>query len=472
MSETLELYNTIERKIVPFIPLSNQLVKIYACGPTVYNYAHIGNLRTYINQDLLVRALKFNGFKIKHVINITDVGHLTSDEDSGDDKMELSAAKEGATIWEVAQKYTDAFMNDFQELNITKPTLWSKATDHIDEQIELVKRLEEAGLAYKIENDGIYYDTFKFKDYNRLGGQNLEELKAGARINFTEGKKNISDFALWKVSPQNKKRLMQWPSPWGMGFPGWHIECSAMALKHLGEEIDIHCGGVDHIKIHHSNEIAQVEPLTKKRWVRYWMHSEFLIDQSGKMSKSTGEFLTLSLLKSKGYLPLAYRFYCLGSHYRSKLNFSYESLDAAQQGYIGLIAKLRRLMAESKDLQVENEKLIAIRGKIKKIINNDLNSSETLAYLFTLLKDYSVNASTKIASLDVFDALLGLDLVESLKKIEKIEKVPEEVRQLVLERSKAKSEKNFVRADSIRLKIKELGYLIEDRKEGIKIKKG
>ena len=460
----------MERKIVPFIPLNDQLVKIYACGPTVYNYAHIGNLRTYINEDLLVRALKFNGFKIKHVINITDVGHLTSDDDSGDDKMELSAAKEGTTIWKIAQIYTDAFMRDFKELNISQPTVWSKATDHIQEQIDLVKRLEEIGLTYQIENDGIYYDTSKFKEYGKLGGQNLDELKAGARISFADGKKNIADFALWKFSPKDKKRLMEWDSPWGSGFPGWHIECSAMALKYLGEEIDFHCGGVDHIKVHHSNEIAQVEPLSKKQWVRYWMHSEFLIEKDGKMSKSKGEFLTISLLKKKGYLPLAYRFYCLSSHYRSKLNFSFAALDGSAQGYLGLLSKIQTIKEESSKYKINEEHVSRIEEKIRTIINNDLNSSETLAYLFIFLKESSYNSATKFASIKFFDEVLGLDLLKTLEKDTQSE-IPEVILELVEERRIAKCNKNYSRADEIRKEILKLGYLVEDSKEGVRIKR-
>ena len=460
----------MERKIVPFIPLNNQLVTIYACGPTVYNYAHIGNLRTYINEDLLVRALKFNGFTIKHVINITDIGHLTNDEDSGDDKMELSAVKEGTTIWEIAQRYTDAFMSDFQELNISQPTLWSKATDHIQEQIDLVKRLEKLGLTYRIENDGIYYDTSKIKDYGKLGGQNLDELKAGARISFVDGKKNIADFALWKFTPKDKKRLMEWVSPWGKGFPGWHIECSAMALKYLGEQIDIHAGGVDHIKVHHSNEIAQVEPLTKKQWVRYWMHSEFLIEKDGKMSKSKGEFLTISLLKKKGYDSLAYRFYCLGSHYRSKLNFSFEALDGAAQGYLGLLSKIKKLKVKAAQQQASETDLKVICEKIREIISNDLNSSETLAYLFLLLKDEAYDSATKLASIKYFDEVLGLELLKTQEEKKKDE-IPQKILELSEERKSAKAKKNFSRADEIRNQIFKLGYIVEDSKDGIRIKK-
>lgn len=470
MASQLKLFNTMDRKIIPFVPLHDPVVKIYACGPTVYNYAHIGNLRTYINEDLLVRALRFNGFGVKHVINITDVGHLTSDEDSGDDKMEVSAAKEGISIWDIAKRYTEAFMKDFNALNLTPPTLWSRATDHIKEQIELVKRLEDLGLTYQIEDDGIYYDTSKFKDYGKLGGQNLDELKAGARVSFTDGKKNIADFALWKFSPKDKTRLMEWESPWGKGFPGWHIECSAMAMKYLGEEIDIHCGGVDHVKVHHSNEIAQVEPLTKKQWVRYWMHSEFLIEKDGKMSKSKGEFLTISLLQEKGYPPLAYRFYCLGSHYRSKLNFSFSALDSAVQGYIGLRAKVQKLKEESGQSMINDEHLGQIKERIREIINNDLNSSETLAYLFIILKDESYTPATKFASIKFFDEVLGLDLLAGLEqKLD--EEIPAAVLALSKERISAKAQKDFSRADQLRKEIVELGYLIEDTKEGVKIKK-
>ncbi|MBF0205373.1 MAG: cysteine--tRNA ligase [Oligoflexia bacterium] len=474
--QSLQLYNTLNRKIEPFTPLNpnSNVIKMYTCGPTVYNFAHIGNLRTYINEDTLRRCLEFNQFQVQHVMNITDVGHLTSDEDSGDDKMELGAQREGLSIWEMAQKFTDAFVNDITELHILPPKIWCKATEHINEQIELIKKLEAKGLTYPIE-DGIYYDTSKFPTYGKLGGQSLDELKGGARIGVTHGKRNITDFALWKFSPSNKKRLMEWDSPWGKGFPGWHIECSAMALKYLGDEIDIHCGGIDHVKVHHTNEIAQVEPITGKSWVRFWFHPEFLIekDKEGteeKMSKSKGEFLTLSLLKNKGYHPLDYRYYALNSHYRSKLNFSYAALDGAKQGRHNLIKLITELpLTELGQQPTEKSTLL-------NIINKDLNTPELLAYLWSTLKNLRLSPSQKCAMLPDIDALTGLNLIESAKefaeqKLSLEQNIPAEILQLAEDRLLAKKNREFQKADQLREEVKTKGYKIIDEKDKYKIEK-
>ena len=340
----IKLYNTMTRQVELFTPINKGEVSIYTCGPTVYHFAHIGNLRTYVSQDIMKRMFIANGYKVHHIMNITDVGHLTSDGDTGEDKMEKGSRREGKSVWDIAKYYTDIFMSDVGNLNILPPTKYTPATQYIQEQIELVKKLEDLGYTYKIENDGIYYDTSKFKDYGKLGGQSLEELKAGARVEFSSQKRNLSDFALWKFSPLNEKRQMEWDSPWGIGFPGWHIECSAMCLSEIGDKLDIHSGGVDHIKVHHTNEIAQVEPVIGHQWVNYWVHMEFLNDLSGKMSKSKGEFLTLSLLKEKGYSPLIYRYFLLLASYRTQLNFSYELLDGAKNGYENIIRKVAEII--------------------------------------------------------------------------------------------------------------------------------
>ena len=323
------LYNTLTKGIERFVPIKKGHVGMYCCGPTVYDFAHIGNLRTYICEDLLKRTLKYEGYEVTHVMNITDVGHLTSDADTGLDKIEKSAEEQKKSAWEISKMYTDFFLQDIKKLNIESPTILCKATDNINEMIILVKRLEEKGFTYRID-DGIYYDTSKFKDYGKLAGMSFDELnkslKAGARVEFNPQKRNITDFALWKFSPKDKKRQMEWPSPWGVGFPGWHIECSAMSMKYLGEHFDIHCGGVDHIPIHHTNEIAQSEGATGKKFVNYWFHVEFLLVNGRKMSKSLKNFYTLRDLEKMGFDPLSFRLMVIDSHYRDKIDFTLEKL--------------------------------------------------------------------------------------------------------------------------------------------------
>lgn len=463
---TIKIYNTLGREILPFSPLNPKWVGIYACGPTVYNYAHIGNLRTYLNEDSLRRMIEYSGLKVKHVMNITDVGHLVSDEDEGDDKMELSAQKEKLSIWDLAEKYTTAFKNDLTSLNILFPHVWCKATDHIAEQIALIQKLEELGFTYVIE-DGVYYDTSRFPQYGELGGQDLSELLGGARVKLSGNKRNVTDFALWKFSPSEHKRLMEWESPWGKGFPGWHIECSAMAMKYLGKMIDIHCGGVDHVKVHHTNEVAQVVPVINQKWVNFWFHSEFLIEKDGKMSKSKGEFLTLSLLSSKGYHPLAYRYYALGCHYRSKMSFTYENMDGAQSGYQKLLLRMQELQIKAVGQSCEQDQLKIIRQKIQEVIFNDLNTPQLLAFLWILLKDEQYNEATKWEAMIDFDKLLGL----KLREVTAVEEIPTEVQALVTERQEAKKGKDFSKADLIRKEILDLGYIIEDSPSGTKVRK-
>src|SRR5215475_15526799 len=325
---TLRLFDTYTREVRDFAPLDPSEVRMYACGPTVYDYAPIGNLRTYVFEDILRRVIEFNGYKVNHVMNITDVGHLVSDADTGEDKMELGARRAGKSAWEIADYYTQEFRRDLTRLNILEPTIWCKATDHITEQIEMIRCIEAKGFTYPT-SDGIYFDTSHLADYGHLARLDTSGLRAGARVDKGE-KRNPTDFALWKFSPRDQKRQMKWPSPWGIGFPGWHIECSAMASKYLGEHFDIHCGGIDHIAVHHTNEIAQSECCHGRPWVNFWLHGEFLELDKAKMSKSSGSFLYLDRIMADGFSPLDYRYLLLTTHYRSRLRFSYESLEAAK----------------------------------------------------------------------------------------------------------------------------------------------
>jgi cysteinyl-tRNA synthetase len=485
----LQLFNTLTRKKEEFKPLHDNEVGLYTCGPTVYNYAHIGNLRTYVFEDILKRTLVMNGYKVKHVMNITDVGHLTSDADEGDDKMEKGAAREHKTVWEIAQHYTDAFKQNLRDLNITEPDVWCKATDHIAEQIDWIKKLEEKDFTYRT-SDGLYFDTSKFKNYGALASQKLNELKEGARVEKNPEKKNPTDFALWKFSPQDKKRQMEWDSPWGKGFPGWHIECSVMSQKYLGETIDIHCGGVDHIAIHHTNEIAQAEAVTRKPFVRFWLHGEFLIipgravlknnagwlraDQvdrgkllvpetnveinNPKMSKSAGNFITLQTLKDKKYNPLAFRFLALQTHYRKRLNFSQEALDTAQ-------TNLRILQNKAAELGEPKIGCAEYEQKFMAAINDDLNTPQALAVVWDMFRSNNP-LSAKKASLLKFDEVLGLNL-----KLAKPIQVPEEIKILAQKRESLRQQKKWTESDSIRIEMAKLGFQVDDTPAGSVIKK-
>jgi len=457
----LKLYNTLSRKNEDFKPLKGKQVGLYTCGPTVYNYAHIGNLRTYVFEDVLKRVLGYNKYKVNHVMNITDVGHLTSDADEGEDKLEKGAEREKKTVWEVAEFYTKAFKDDMKELNLLEPDTWCEATDHIKEMIAMVKKIEDNGYAYKT-SDGIYFDTDKLKDYGKLAKLDIEGLREGARVEENKEKKNPTDFALWKFSPADKKRQMEWDSPWGKGFPGWHIECSAMSMKYLGETFDMHCGGIDHVPIHHTNEIAQAEAATGKEFVKYWLHGEFLNIKEGKMAKSAGNFITLKTLTDKKLSPLAYRYLLLTAHYRAKLDFSWESLEGAQTAlnrlceavgsYRGLFGKV------NKDYQ----------AKFEKAINDDLDMPRVMALVWELVKDGRVSDKDKKATLKEFDKVLGLGLAKVKKT--KLE-VPAEVQELVKQREEARKNKHWPKSDEIRDKIKELGFEVEDTPQGPKLKK-
>ncbi len=462
--EKLFLFNTLSRTKEEFIPLEPGKAGMYCCGPTVYNFAHIGNLRAYFFEDILKRVLLYNGYDVKHVMNITDVGHLVSDDDEGEDKMEKGASREGKSVWEIAEFYTEAFKNDIAMLNILPPTVYCKATDFIKEQIDMVKCLDEKGYTYKT-NDGVYFDTQKFPDYGKLALLDIEGLEEGKRIAFSDEKKHKTDFALWKFSPEDQKRQMEWESPWGTGFPGWHIECSAMSIKFLGRHFDIHCGGVDHIPIHHTNEIAQAEACTGEKFVNYWLHGEFLIEEKGKMSKSAGEFLRLKTLIDKGYSPLDYRYFLLMTHYRKKIKFSFENLDAARNGFQNLKNRIKEIKsAAARQSKTLSGEALKYKAKFQESINDDLNIGEGLAILWDAMKDSALSDADKILLADEFDRILGLDLNKI--EAEKPSEIPEEIIALANKRKEAKAAKDFKLADELRQQIKDKGYELLDKKGG------
>lgn len=459
----MKIYNTLEKKLQEFIPNNKEYVTMYTCGPTVYHYAHIGNLRTYIFEDILEKSLNYLGYNVKRCMNITDVGHLQSDADTGEDKMLLGAKREGKTVYEIADFYTNAFFNDTQKLNIKKPEIISKASDNIDMYIKIIDKLLEEGYAYKSGNN-VYFDISKAKEYYKLSSKNEKELIIGARDDVTqdEMKKNPFDFALWFTKSKFDNQEMKWDSPYGIGYPGWHIECSGISLKYLGENLDIHCGGVDNIFPHHTNEIAQSEAFIGHKWCNYWVHGEHLNDKSGKMSKSKGEFLTISLLESKGYNPLSYRFMCLQSHYRNQLVFSYESLDTAQSAYEKLKSKIKTF---NKKEDILNTDLINnyIR-QFKKELENDLNTSNALTILFNIIKDVGLNDYSKLYLVKEFDKVLSLNLIEEENEIP--QQLLNKINDLIEQRNIAKKEKNYTKADQIREELKNINVIIKDTREG------
>lgn len=472
---TVKLFNTMSRKIEEFKPLVEGKVGFYGCGPTVYHYAHIGNLRTMTHNDILKRMLLENGYEVTHVMNITDVGHLTSDDaDSGEDKMEKGASRDNKSVWDIAKFYTDEFLRDFDDLNLMRPTYMPHATDYIKEQIELVKKLEDLGFTYKIEDDGIYYDTSKFPAYGQLTGGSVSGNRAGARVEFNDKKRNPTDFALWKFSPKDAKRQMEWDSPWGIGFPGWHAECSAMSMKLLGDHFDIHTGGEDLSRIHHTNEIAQSEPITGAPWVSYWVHFSFLVDKSGeKMSKSNGEFLGLDALRKRGYDPMAYRYLISLGHFQTQLAFSWEALDAAAAGYKNIVRRVATLLQEKAPGNVDEKQFKEWHDKILEAVSDNMKTAEALVYVQELLKTSEVNVATKIKLFEFIDRLLGLQFIDRAKKqIEtEAETAPAELQALAEARTKAKTEKNWALADEIRAKIESAGWSVVDTKEGAKLVK-
>ena len=461
----LKVYNTLSRQKEQFKELKAGEVSIYSCGPTVYNYAHIGNLRTYVFMDLLRRVLAYDGYKINGVMNITDVGHLTNDADEGEDKMDKTAKATGKTPREIADYYTSVFMDDLAKLNIGTPEILAKATEHIDDMIDYVVKLVEGGFAYEI-SDGIYFDISTFPKYGELSRLNLDEQIAGARVVVNSEKRNPQDFAVWKKA--DPTHIQQWESPWGMGYPGWHIECSAMSQKYLGEIFDIHTGGVDHIPVHHENEIAQNEALTKSKSVDYWMHGEFMLVDNGKMSKSLGNTYTITQLEGMGYSPLVFRYFCLNAHYRKKLNFTFEGLEAAKVSYERLCAVLS---SHNRGYAlVSPETLASYKSEFDNAVKDDVNIPMALGVLWKMVKE---PLCVQIYNLALeMDKVFGLSLSNVDEYLDSIkEAVPQNIAELAEARIKAKAEKNWAEADRIRGEITALGYNILDKKDGYDIKK-
>ena len=455
--DKIRFYNTLTRKKETFKPIKKGQVGIYTCGPTVYWFQHIGNLRSYFFPDILKRVLKIHGYKVKHVVNITDVGHLTSDADEGEDKMEKAAKKEGKSANEISKFYFDRFKKDLEEMNILMPDVWPRATEHIKEQIGMIKKLEKKGFTYKTP-DGIYFDASKSKNYGELANVNIKGLEAGKRVSFGD-KKNKIDFALWKFSSSKEKRQQEWESPWGIGFPGWHIECSAMSTKYLGEHFDIHTGGQEHIQIHHTNEIAQSEGATGEKFVNYWLHGEWLTHNGEKISKSKGGLYTLSELEKEGYSPMDLRYFFLSAHYRKPLSFSLDNLDYAKNS----LKKLKEIVSRLKlaDDKVNKKRVDQAFREFMGFFDDDLNAPRALSYFWEILRDDKLNNSEKYELAVKFDEVLGLELDKG-KKV----RIPADVRKLAEIRQAMREEKKWEDADQVRRDIENLGFVVEDSGEG------
>lgn len=462
----MKFYNSLTKQVQEFKPRDENQVSIYTCGPTVYHFAHIGNLRTYIMQDILVKALKFGGYNVKRVMNITDVGHLSDDGDYGEDKMLKGAKRENKTVEEIAKFYTDAFFSDMKKLNNAMPDVVDPATNCIAEFINAVQTLLDKGFAYKAGGN-IYFDTSKLESYHKFFNFKQEDLEVGVRsdVELDQSKRNANDFVLWFTKSKFEDQAQKWESPWGLGYPGWHIECSCIAIKHLGEYLDIHCGGIDNAFPHHTNEIAQSEAILGHEWCPYWLHVMHLNTKSGKMSKSSGGFLTLSVLEEKGFNPLAYRFFCLLSHYRKNLVFDYESLENAQTAYNKLLQKIAKI-EEVGDIQTD--KVQEYKSKFLESLNNDLNTSLVITGVYDLLKDNDVNGNTKRHILAQIDEVLSLDL---LKPIDTQSDVPAEVKTLAEKRWAAKQARDFATADALRAQIDAMGFVVLDQKDGFTLEK-
>ena len=465
----LKIYNTLTGKIEDFVPNTEGKVSMYTCGPTVYHFAHIGNLRSYICEDVLEKSLRYMGYDVKRVMNITDVGHLSSDADTGEDKMLKGAKREHKTVMEIADFYTKAFFADCAALNIKTPDVVEPATNCIPEFIKMIEGLLEKGYAYK-SGENIYFDTSKLKEYYVFGNQNEDELRVGVRDDVEEdkNKRNKNDFVLWFTQSKFEDQALKWDSPWGVGYPGWHIECSCISMKHLGEYMDIHCGGVDNIFPHHTNEIAQSESYIGHKWCNYWFHVHHLNDRSGKMSKSKGNILTVTVLKEAGYNPLAYRFFCLQSHYRKPLEFSYDALDNAVTAYDKLRkAALRCTAGEQGD--VDEAAVKEYKEKFIAALSNDINTSSALTIVYEVIKA-DMNNSTKVELLKSFDYVLGLDLLAPIEEKES-DAVDDDLRayveEMIAKRAEAKNAKDFATADSIRNELAAKGITIKDTREGV-----
>ncbi len=469
----MKLYNTLTHNKEDFVPIVEGKVSMYTCGPTVYHYAHIGNLRSYIMEDILEKYLRFSGYDVTRVMNITDVGHLTSDGDTGDDKMLKGAKREHKTVMEIAKFYTDAFFDDCKKLNIKRPDVVEPATGCIDEFIKVISGLLEKGFAYEAGGN-IYFDTSKLSQYYVFHDFKEEDLEVGVRegVEADSNKKNKADFVLWFTKSKFDDQELKWESPWGVGYPGWHIECSCIAMKHLGEYLDIHCGGIDNAFPHHTNEIAQSEAYIGHKWCNYWFHILHLNTNDGKMAKSKGDFLTVSLLESKGYAPVIYRFFCLLSHYRKSLVFTYENLDNAKQAYEKLTAKIAPLLAD-KNGEVDKAEFDRLMTAFKDAMDNDLNTSMGITVLYDVLKS-PANAATKLALISEFDKVLSIDLIKNAEAAaakDGSEELPPEVLELAEQRKAARKAKDFALADSLRDKITALGYVVEETRQGTKIYK-
>lgn len=458
---SLKIYNTLSHSEEEFIPWNGKVVNMYTCGPTVYHFAHIGNLRTYIMEDILERTLRYLGYDVKRCMNITDVGHLSSDSDTGNDKMVTAAQKEHKTVLEIAKYYTDIFFEDFKKLNIIKPEIVSPATENIDEYIKIIQKLLDTGYAYEVGGN-VYFDTSKLKQYYVLTNHNEEELMDGVRdtVEVDNNKKNKADFVLWFTKSKFDSQDLKWESPFGLGYPGWHIECTGISIKYLGEKLDIHCGGVDNIFPHHTNEIAQSESFLGHPWCKYWFHVEHLNDESGKMSKSKGKTLTVDTLIENGYDPLSYRFLCLQSHYRKQLTFSYSSLDGAENAYKKLKNKVLSL---SKDGEVETSVFNEYKNKFVSFLEDDINTANAISVIYDVLKA-ETNDLTKYELIKDFDKVLGLELTTETNNTSEVD--TEFINSKIEERNEAKKNKNYELADQIRNELLEMGIILKDTREG------
>ena len=485
----LKLYNTFGKKMQEFIPIKDGFVGFYGCGPTVYKYAHVGNLRAYVFQDILKRVLKFLGYDVKHIMNVTDIGHLSDDGDEGEDKMIKSAREQGLTVSQIADFYLDAFLKDIDNLNIQRPSIICKATEHVEDMIELIKRIEKNGHTYMSEGN-LYFDISTFPKYGELSGIDIETLKPGARIKVDDNKKNPNDFVLWFTKSKFENHALLWDSPWGKGYPGWHVECSAMSMKYLGEQFDIHTGGIDHIRVHHTNEIAQSESATGKKWVNYWLHNEFLITDKGKMSKSKGDVFVLNDIIRQGFSPLDYRFFLLGGHYRKQLAFSLEALETAKNARKKLLERVKKILKdcpreklnkceeivnncnfENYKGYISNERLISHLVNFKEAIEKDLNTPNALSFLQAVIKERSIKSEEILIAIAMIDSVLGLDIIKESQKLKEtsdnLDNIDiEKIEKLIKERKQAKIDKDYKKADNIRELLKSQNIVLEDTSNG------